>query len=179
MHFCAGLPIILVGCKKDLRRDPKTIEELRKTQQRPVTPEEVSGTAILGIIPPGILHFLACCRVWLLCKRSAPVIISNAVPSRVKVCARYSSTQLAQRSCREYTRGARSVSSCRVGKSISSIHVYCLNSSPTERHHFSLFPSLFPSRTIFDFILNRCTLRIINNICPHIIVFPGDFRGPL
>lgn len=41
MHFCPGLPIILVGCKKDLRRDPKTIDELRKTNQRPVTPEEV------------------------------------------------------------------------------------------------------------------------------------------
>ena len=41
MHFCAGLPIILVGCKKDLRRDQKTIENLRKTSQRPVTPEEV------------------------------------------------------------------------------------------------------------------------------------------
>ena len=40
-HFCAGLPVLLVGCKKDLRRDPKTIEELRKTSQRPVTPEEV------------------------------------------------------------------------------------------------------------------------------------------
>lgn len=42
-HFCAGLPVLLVGCKKDLRRDPKTIEELRKTSQRPVTPEEVRG----------------------------------------------------------------------------------------------------------------------------------------
>jgi GTPase SAR1 family protein len=41
MHFCAGLPIILVGCKKDLRRDPRVVEELRKTSQRPVTPEEV------------------------------------------------------------------------------------------------------------------------------------------
>ena len=41
MHFCAGLPIILVGCKKDLRRDQRVIEELRKTNQRPVTPEEV------------------------------------------------------------------------------------------------------------------------------------------
>lgn len=40
LHFCAGLPIILVGCKKDLRHDPKTIEELRKTHQQPVTPEE-------------------------------------------------------------------------------------------------------------------------------------------
>jgi len=46
MHFCAGLPIILVGCKKDLRRDPRVIEELRKTSQRPVTPEEVSSTLI-------------------------------------------------------------------------------------------------------------------------------------
>ncbi|KAE9389816.1 putative GTPase Rho1 [Gymnopus androsaceus JB14] len=40
MHFCPNLPIILVGCKKDLRRDPRVIEELRKTSQRPVTPEE-------------------------------------------------------------------------------------------------------------------------------------------
>ena len=45
MHFCAGLPIILVGCKKDLRRDPKTIDELRKTNQRPVTPEEVRNSS--------------------------------------------------------------------------------------------------------------------------------------
>jgi len=41
LHFCQGLPIILVGCKKDLRYDPKTIEELHKTSQKPVTPEQV------------------------------------------------------------------------------------------------------------------------------------------
>ncbi|CAI0648173.1 unnamed protein product [Colletotrichum noveboracense] len=40
LHFCQGLPIILVGCKKDLRYDSKTIEELRKTSQKPVSPEE-------------------------------------------------------------------------------------------------------------------------------------------
>jgi len=45
MHFCHGLPIILVGCKKDLRYDPKTIEELRKTSQRPVSTEEGQGVA--------------------------------------------------------------------------------------------------------------------------------------
>ncbi len=44
MHFCPNLPTILVGCKKDLRRDPRVIEELRKTSQRPVTPEEVRFT---------------------------------------------------------------------------------------------------------------------------------------
>ena len=41
LHFCSGLPIILVGCKKDLRYDQKTIEELHKTSQKPVTPEQV------------------------------------------------------------------------------------------------------------------------------------------
>jgi Ras homolog gene family, member A len=50
LHFCQNLPIILVGCKKDLRRDPKIIEELRKTSQRPVSPEEVSGPFILPIL---------------------------------------------------------------------------------------------------------------------------------
>ncbi|PPQ74150.1 hypothetical protein CVT26_007151 [Gymnopilus dilepis] len=56
MHFCAGLPIILVGCKKDLRRDPRVIEELRKTSQRPVTPEE--GMAVAQKI--GAKHYLEC-----------------------------------------------------------------------------------------------------------------------
>jgi len=56
MHFCAGLPIILVGCKKDLRRDPRVIDELRKTSQRPVTPEE--GMAVSSKI--GAKHYLEC-----------------------------------------------------------------------------------------------------------------------
>ncbi|KAF9917345.1 GTP-binding protein Rho1 [Lobosporangium transversale] len=38
-HFCGGLPILLVACKKDLRFDRTTIEELAKTKQAPVTPE--------------------------------------------------------------------------------------------------------------------------------------------
>jgi Ras family protein A len=41
LHFCQGLPIILVGCKNDLRHDPRTIEELAKTSQKPVTMEQV------------------------------------------------------------------------------------------------------------------------------------------
>lgn len=42
MHFCPKVPVMLVGCKKDLRRDPQTIENLRKQNQRPVAPEQVS-----------------------------------------------------------------------------------------------------------------------------------------
>jgi len=56
MHFCAGLPIILVGCKKDLRRDPRVVAEPRKTSQRPVTPEE--GMAVASKI--GAKHYLEC-----------------------------------------------------------------------------------------------------------------------
>ncbi|KAI8983885.1 GTP-binding protein rho1 [Pilobolus umbonatus] len=44
LHFCQGLPVILVGCKTDLRNDPATIELLKKNSQRPVTYEE--GAAI-------------------------------------------------------------------------------------------------------------------------------------
>ncbi|KAM6493712.1 P-loop containing nucleoside triphosphate hydrolase protein, partial [Amanita muscaria] len=56
MHFCPKLPILLVGCKKDLRHDPRVIEELRKTKQRPVTPEE--GMAVARKV--GAKHYLEC-----------------------------------------------------------------------------------------------------------------------
>ncbi|THH08102.1 hypothetical protein EW145_g2924 [Phellinidium pouzarii] len=55
-HFCNGLPVLLVGCKKDLRYDSKTIEELRKTSQRPVTQEE--GSAVSQKI--NAKHYVEC-----------------------------------------------------------------------------------------------------------------------
>lgn len=75
MHFCAGLPIILVGCKKDLRRDGRVIEELRKTSQRPVTPEEVGFCTTLSLlrfgrsIYPFISLNLYCFGTFPLCSR--------------------------------------------------------------------------------------------------------------
>ncbi|KAI0244853.1 GTP-binding protein Rho1 [Massospora cicadina] len=44
-HFCPGLPILLVACKKDLRNDPRTIEELKKNNQSPVTSEKGNACA--------------------------------------------------------------------------------------------------------------------------------------
>ncbi|KAG0037006.1 GTP-binding protein Rho1 [Podila clonocystis] len=38
-HFCGGLPILLVACKKDLRYDQRTIEELRRNNQSTVSSE--------------------------------------------------------------------------------------------------------------------------------------------
>lgn len=40
MHFCSGVPVVLVGMKKDLRYDQKTIEGLRETSEKPVTYEQ-------------------------------------------------------------------------------------------------------------------------------------------
>ena len=37
LHFCQRVPIILVGCKADLRNNPNTIEQLRQQQQQPVS----------------------------------------------------------------------------------------------------------------------------------------------
>lgn len=39
-RFCPDVPIVLVGTKWDLRKDPKTIRKLAKKGQRPVTKDE-------------------------------------------------------------------------------------------------------------------------------------------
>merc|ERR1711970_126751 len=39
-HFCPNIPIILVGCKKDLRKDPVTQRQLAEMKQTPVTEED-------------------------------------------------------------------------------------------------------------------------------------------
>ncbi|KAJ1562180.1 GTP-binding protein Rho1, partial [Nowakowskiella sp. JEL0078] len=39
-HFCYGIPILLVGCKKDRRNDPNTISELAKIGRIPVNSNE-------------------------------------------------------------------------------------------------------------------------------------------
>ncbi|KAJ7686533.1 small GTPase-binding protein [Mycena rosella] len=57
IHLCYGKPIILVGCKKDLRRDPRVVEELGRKGQSPVTPEQ--GAAVARKI--GAHIYLECC----------------------------------------------------------------------------------------------------------------------
>jgi len=62
LHFCQGLPIILVGCKKDLRYDPKVTEELRKTSQKPVTAEEVSPDSFAALAAASDMPPRTCLR---------------------------------------------------------------------------------------------------------------------
>ncbi|GMM30230.1 Rho family GTPase [Martiniozyma asiatica (nom. inval.)] len=45
MHFCQGVPIILVGCKIDLRNDQKTLERLSKGGLQPVSTGEGQAVA--------------------------------------------------------------------------------------------------------------------------------------
>jgi len=39
-HFCPKIPIVLVGNKKDLRKDPETIQQLGRNKQEPISTEE-------------------------------------------------------------------------------------------------------------------------------------------
>lgn len=55
-HFCPNVPIILIGNKRDLRNDPKTLHELSKAKQVPVKPEQ--GRAMAEQI--GAYAYLEC-----------------------------------------------------------------------------------------------------------------------
>ncbi|KAH6907469.1 small GTPase-binding protein [Coprinopsis sp. MPI-PUGE-AT-0042] len=55
-HYCPGVPIILVACKKDLRIDPAVIKDLGKMDQHPVFVEE--GMAVAEKI--GAKNYLEC-----------------------------------------------------------------------------------------------------------------------
>lgn len=45
LHFCPGVPIILAGCKSDLRNDPHTIDRLRQANQQPISSSEGQSVA--------------------------------------------------------------------------------------------------------------------------------------
>ncbi|NXJ11341.1 RHOF protein, partial [Odontophorus gujanensis] len=36
-HFCQGVPLVLIGCKTDLRKDKEQLRKLRASKQEPVT----------------------------------------------------------------------------------------------------------------------------------------------
>ena len=59
MHFCNGVPKVLVATKLDLRNDERVIANLKKLNQHPVTHEEVrlaalsNGKGAMGVLPNG------------------------------------------------------------------------------------------------------------------------------
>ncbi|XP_064889056.1 rho-related GTP-binding protein RhoF isoform X2 [Columba livia] len=36
-HFCHGVPVVLIGCKTDLRKDKELLRKLRASRQEPIT----------------------------------------------------------------------------------------------------------------------------------------------
>lgn len=44
-HFCPNVPFVLVGCKKDLRNDQTTKNELKKMSQEPVSEAAAQGVS--------------------------------------------------------------------------------------------------------------------------------------
>ncbi|KAJ7491764.1 P-loop containing nucleoside triphosphate hydrolase protein [Mycena galericulata] len=47
-HFCPRLPVILVGCKADLREEPRVVEKLWKENRRPVVTDAGRAVATLS-----------------------------------------------------------------------------------------------------------------------------------
>ncbi|KAJ3104924.1 GTP-binding protein Rho1 [Physocladia obscura] len=56
LHYCPGIPIILVACKADLRDNPQAIQELAKIGKRPLTAQQ--GIAVANSI--GAKKYLEC-----------------------------------------------------------------------------------------------------------------------
>ena len=50
-HFCPTQPILLVGCKSDLRNDPKTLEYVSRSGEHMVTQQEVCRYLFLCLHP--------------------------------------------------------------------------------------------------------------------------------
>ncbi|XP_040503945.1 rho-related GTP-binding protein RhoF isoform X1 [Gallus gallus] len=40
-HFCQGVPLVLIGCKTDLRKDKEQLRKLRASKQEPITYNQV------------------------------------------------------------------------------------------------------------------------------------------
>ena len=59
-HFCKEVPIIVVGCKTDLRKDKLLVKKLRKNRLEPVTYHRVgnlargAGVGVPGEETPGV-----------------------------------------------------------------------------------------------------------------------------
>lgn len=45
-RYCPGLPVLLVGCKIDLRQDQRTIQELEKQSTKPISKQQVQKHTI-------------------------------------------------------------------------------------------------------------------------------------
>ncbi|XP_053862195.1 rho-related GTP-binding protein RhoF isoform X1 [Malaclemys terrapin pileata] len=44
-HFCRGVPLILIGCKTDLRKDKEHLRKLMSSEQEPITYNQVKRIA--------------------------------------------------------------------------------------------------------------------------------------
>lgn len=62
-HFCKEVPIIVVACKTDLRKDKLLVKKLQKNRLEPVTyhrvgnPAQGTGVGVPGEETPGVMLF--------------------------------------------------------------------------------------------------------------------------
>ena len=88
LHFCQGLPIILVGCKKDLRYDEDTIEKLGNKSLKPVSVEQ-GEKASVNI---GAVRYMECSAKWYqgvreLFEEATRVALTTNIKEKSKKCS--------------------------------------------------------------------------------------------
>lgn len=59
-HFCKEVPIIVVGCKTDLRKEKSLVKKLRKNRLEPVTYHRVGNPAQGWGVGPGRGNLRVC-----------------------------------------------------------------------------------------------------------------------
>uniref|UniRef100_A0A663MLI3 Ras homolog family member F, filopodia associated n=1 Tax=Athene cunicularia TaxID=194338 RepID=A0A663MLI3_ATHCN len=49
-HFCRGVPLVLIGCKTDLRKDKEQLRKLRASKQEPITYNQVKRSEFKAVL---------------------------------------------------------------------------------------------------------------------------------
>jgi len=81
-HFCSGVPKLVIALKLDLRKDPKTIEELKKGGQAPVNKDQVCVSHLFFELTTVVLHLSPFIFILILIICFLPSGPKNGGPSR-------------------------------------------------------------------------------------------------
>ncbi|XP_044845749.1 rho-related GTP-binding protein RhoF isoform X1 [Mauremys mutica] len=65
-HFCRGVPLILIGCKTDLRKDKEHLRKLMSSEQEPITYNQVKMIAFKSSVLCMSNRHISCNMVLLL-----------------------------------------------------------------------------------------------------------------
>ncbi|KAJ7419339.1 ras family member F, filopodia associated [Willisornis vidua] len=73
-HFCRGVPLVLIGCKTDLRKDKEQLRKLRAAKQEPITYNQASAAVL---------------QWWPLCRSYKAILLLSEQEQQLLDCLRH------------------------------------------------------------------------------------------